>query len=122
MSSGKFIRTFYETNGGAVCRIRVQPETELASIGGVVNDAPAGPPTISTTAKVSKTSREYGIKPRRISFAWDAGQEPTGYDEGQLVYIPIMTRAVYDGVVPGEACTYLAGTGVCVNKLEEQVR
>lgn len=122
MSSGRFIRSFYATNGGAIARIRVQPETELATIGGTVNDAPAGPPTIQTTVKVSKGRLEYGISPRKIGFVFDAGQAPVGYEAGSIYYIPILTRAVYDGVVPGQACTYLQGTGVCVSKLEESVR
>lgn len=122
MSAGKFIRSFYETNGGAIARIRVQPETELATIGGAVNDAPAGPPTVQTTVKVSRGSREYGIRPRRVGFAFDPGQGPANYDEGTIIYIPVMTRARYDAAVPGQAATYLLGTGVIVSKLEESVR
>lgn len=122
MSAGPTIRSFYETNGGAIARIRVQPETELATIGGAVNDAPAGPPTVSTTAKVSKGRREYGIGVRKVGFVFDPGQEPDGYKPGQLIYIPVMTRARYDAQVVGAPMTYLLGTGVCVSKLEESIR
>lgn len=122
MSAGKFIRSFYATNGGAIARIRVQPETELANIGGSVNDAPAGPASVSTTVKVSKSRRAYGIGPRKIGFVFDAGQAPDDYDDGQLYYIPVMTRAVYDGAALGDVVTYLAGTGVVVSKLEESIK
>ena len=122
MSAGAFIRSFYETNGGAIARIRVQPETELANLGGTVNDAPAGPPTVSTTVKVSKSRREYGIGPRKCGIVFDAGQAPVGYLAGQAYYIPVMTRAVYDGFVVGDAATYLGGTADIVSKLEESIR
>lgn len=122
MSAGQFIRSLYETNGGAIARIRVQPETELASIGGTVNDAPAGPPTVSTTVKVNKSRREYGIGPRKVGFVFDDGQAPTGYEAGNIYYIPVLTRAVYDGAVVGETMTYLQGTGEIVSKLEESIK
>lgn len=120
MSAGQFIRSFYETNGGAIARIRVQPETELANIGGTVNDAPAGPPTVTTTVKVSKSRREYGIGPRKIGIAFDVA--PTGYEPGNIYYIPVLTRAVYDGVVVGETITYLGQTAEVVSKLEESIK
>ena len=122
MSAGAFIRSFYETNGGAIARIRVQPETELAQIGGQPNDAPAGPPTVSTTVKVSKGRREYGIGPRKIGVVFDPGSEPTGYKLGEITYIPVLTPARYNSVVPGDAITYLGGTARVVSKLEESIR
>jgi hypothetical protein len=122
MSAGAFIRSFYETNGGAIARIRVQPETELANIGGTVNDAPAGPPTVSTTVKVSKGRREYGIGPRKVGFVFDAGEEPDGYKAGATYYLPVLTRAVYDGFVVGDVITYLGGTGDIVSKSEESIK
>lgn len=122
MSAGQFIRTFYETNGGGICRIRVQPETELFTDGTGVNDAPAGPPTLSTTAKVSKSRREYGIGPRKVGFVFDDGQAPDDYEDGNVYYIPILTRAFYDSVVPGTQATYLQGTGEIVSKIEESIK
>lgn len=122
MSAGKFIRSFYETNGGAIARIRVQPETELAQIAGAPNDAPAGPPTVSTTVKVSKGRREFGISPRKIGFVFDSGSAPTGYDDNTIYYIPVLTRARYDAAVVGATMTYLAGTGEIVSKLEESIK
>ena len=122
MSAGAFIRSFYETNGGAIARIRVQPETELFTDGTNVNDAPAGPPTVSTTVKVSKARGEYGISPRKVGFVFDDGQAPAGYRSGQLYYIPILQRSTYDAYIQGTQATYLAGTGEIVSKLEENVK
>lgn len=120
MSSGQFIRSFYETNGGAVARIRVQPETELASLGGTVNDGAAGPATIQTTVKVNKGRREYGIGPRKVGIVFDTA--PTGYEPGNIYYIPVMTRAVYDGVIVGDTVTYLGSSAEVVSKLEESIK
>lgn len=122
MSAGQFIRSFYETNGGAIARIRVQPETELANLGGAVNDAPAGPPTVATTVKVSKSRRGYGIGPRKVGLVFDAGEAPEGYEPGNIYYVPVMTRAVYDGCVVGGVATYLGGTADIVSKLEESIK
>jgi hypothetical protein len=120
MSSGQFIRSFYETNGGAIARIRVQPETELAQLGGGVNDAPAGPPTVSTTVKVSKGRREYGIGPRKIGVVFDVA--PPGYEPGNIYYIPVMTRARYDDTVVGSTITYLQQSAEVVSKIEESIK
>lgn len=122
MSAGAFIRSFYETNAGGVCRIRVQPETELAQIAGTVNDAPSGPATIATRAKVSRGARAYGIKPRRIGIVFDPGEEPDDYKQGEIIYLPVMTKSVYDGAVDGSVVTYLGGTARVVSKLEESIR
>lgn len=122
MSAGQFIRSFYETNGGGIARIRVQPETELAQIGGAPNDGADGPPTLNTTVKVNKGRREYGIGPRKIGFVFDDGSAPTGYEPGNIYYIPVLTRAVYDGAVVGDTMTYLGGTGEIVSKIEESIK
>lgn len=122
MSAGAFIRSFYETNGGAIARIRVQPETELAQIGGAPNDAPAGPATVTTTVKVSKGRREYGIGPRKIGVVFDPGEEPDDYKLGSVVYVPVLTRASYLAVAVGDAITYLGGTARVISKLEESIR
>lgn len=122
MSAGAFIRSFYQTNGGGIARIRLQPETELANIGGTVNDAPAGPPTIATSVKVSKGRREYGISPRKVGFVFDSGQEPDDYKAGQIYYVPVLTRTVYDSFVVGDVISYLGGTGDIVSKLEESIK
>lgn len=123
MSAGKFIRSFYETNGGAIARIRVQPETELATIGGAFNDGAAGPPTVSTTVKVSKSRRAYGISPRKVGFVFDPGSAPQGYENATGIhYIPVLTRARYDATVVGSQATYLTGSGVIVSKIEESVK
>ena len=40
-----------------------------------------------------------------------------GYEPGNIYYIPVLTRAVYDGVTVGETITYLGQTAEVVSKL-----
>lgn len=122
MSAGKFIRSRYATNGGAIARIRVQPETELASIGGVFNSAPTGSPTVPSRAKVSKGRREVGIGPRKIGIAFSDGQETDGYEPNTVIYVPALTRAWYDSAVVDEVMTYLSSQAVIISKIEESIR
>lgn len=122
MSSGSFINSFYETNDGDVCRIRVQPETELATDGTTPNDSATGPATLPVRAKVSRGTREIGIKPRRIGIKFEIGQAPTGYAVGQVYYLPALTRAFYDALEVGDDITYLAATAEVVSKLEEDIK
>lgn len=122
MSAGSFIRSRYQTNGGAICRIRVQPETELMGVGAGFNDAPEGAVNTATTAKVSKGRREYGIGPRKIGIVFDAGNEPDGYNPGDILYVPILKRTTYDAIVVDGTVTYLANSARVVSKLEESIK
>lgn len=124
MSAGAFIRTLYQLdtgNGGGVCRLEIQPETELLTDGTTVNDAPAGPVTIPITAKVSLGNGANGIKPRSITFAWDDGQQPVNYT-GDPLRIPILTEAAFAAYQLGTQLTYLGGTGEVVGRNPERVR
>jgi hypothetical protein len=122
MSSGSFIRSIYETNAGDFARIRVQPETELATDGTTSNDAAAGPVNLPVAAKVSRGSREYGIRPRRIGLVFEDGNAPAGYEDGDIIYIPALTRAFYDALTEDQQITYLQSTANVVSKLEEDIR
>jgi len=122
MSSGSFIRSIYETNSGDFARIRVQPETELATDGTTPNDAGAGPVNLPVSAKVSRGTREYGLLPRRIGLVFEDGNEPAGYESGNIIYIPALTRAFFDALELDQQITYLGSTANVVSKLEENFR
>lgn len=122
MSAGAFLRSIYETNNGDFARIKVQPETELASAGGVSNDAGAGPVNVPVSAKVSRGNREIGIKPRLIGIVFEVGQAPSGYKVDSVYYIPALTRAFFDACVVGEEMTYLQASAQIVSKLEENLK
>lgn len=122
MSAGSFIRSIYETNSGDFARIRVQPETELATDGTTPNDAAAGPVNLPVAAKISRGNREYGILPRRIGVVFETGNEPAGYEAGNVIYIPALTRAFFDAVDVDQQITYLNSNANVVSKLEENIR
>jgi hypothetical protein len=122
MSAGAFIRGIYETNAGQFARIRVQPETELASAGGVVNDSAAGPVNLPVAAKVSRGNREIGILPRRIGIVFELGEAPTGYKTDSVYYVPALTPEFYNACVVDNDMTYLGSTAKIVSKLEENIR
>ena len=120
MSSGVFTSSKYETDAGNIHRIRVQPETLLASVGGA-NSAPTGGIDTPGTARVGGGNRQFGIKARSITCKWTA-TPPTGYAENQYVRIPILTKSVYDAINAGDTGTYLSTGVTVVGKNPERVR
>lgn len=122
MSAGVYTRTFYELDNGDIVQIRVQPETISFANGATSNSAPAGPATLPLTAKVSRGDREVGIRPRRVSFAFDPGEAPAGYEEGNLYYIPILDKSQFDAMTAGSAATYLTKSGRLLRKFNEDIR
>lgn len=119
MSSGPFTRTFYEGNNGDIYRVRVQPETLAATIGGTANSAPAGPATVPISAKVSKGRNEIGIGCRKIRAFFET--PPTGY-VSQTIEIPILQPDLFDGLNGGEAVSYLSATGEVIGFTAESRR
>lgn len=121
MSAGAFTTSRYEANAGTIHNIRVQPETLTATFDGTTNAAPAGAVDSAFWAKCSKGNTEYGLRPRSIVIAWDAGAAPTGYLETDTIPIPVMTPAVFAGASIGDAISYLGGTGTVSAKRAENL-
>lgn len=119
MSTGVFSRTFYEANNGDIYRIRIQPETAQAVIGGTANSAPAGPATVGISAKVSKSRNEIGLGARKVSIF--TANPPANY-AGNTAQIAVLTPALYDGLNGGESVTYLGATWEVVGFLPETRR
>jgi hypothetical protein len=97
MSAGAFTRSSYQTSlqiadtgAGAVCLIRVQPETLSCTVGGVANSAPTGGVTLPLTAVVSRGRRAKGIIPRTVTLVAATTGQPTGYKPGGLTTIPCL--------------------------------
>lgn len=116
MSAGKFQFSFYELNNGAVCRIKIQPET----ISGF-NLPAAGPATLPFLARVSGSIRRVGVKARSISLRWQ-GAAPTGYDVNSVVRIPVLTPGVWNGLSEADTVSYLGQNATVVGKSPERVR
>lgn len=117
MSSGRFESAFYETNGGAIMRCRVQPETLSATIGGQANATAAGPATAPGSARSGGGNRQFGVKMRAVTVRWTTA--PAGYDVRTLARIPILQKDTWDALNGGEAVAYNGGTGTVVGVLPE---
>lgn len=121
MSSGSFLATGkYEADNGDIHRIRVQPETVAANIGGA-NSVPAGAVDQASSARVGGGNRQIGVKARSVTVRFTA-TVPDGYAENQLYRVPILTKALYDGITSGATGTYLGAAVVVVGKNPERVR
>lgn len=120
MSAGPFVTSKYQADNGDIYRIRVQPETIAANIGGA-NSPPAGAIDAQGSARVGGGKRQIGIKARAFTFKF-TGTPPDGYSTNQILRIPILTKAVFDGVLPGATGTYLGATVQLVGKIAESVR
>lgn len=121
MSSGAFTRSRYETDQGNICRIRVQPETIAATVGGTANAAPTDPVTSGFPSAHARGSRsQIGITARRITVAF--ATPPAGYKADQLLSIPILTPDLYNAIDLDDAVTYLGASGVVVGKIAEAIK
>lgn len=120
MSSGAFVRSKYEADDGTILNIRVQPETISANLGGA-NAAPSGDVNGLGSAKARGGKREIGVKARRVRVAFTA-TVPTGYKADTTLEIPILTKALYDGIALGSTGTYLTVPVQVIGKSAESVR
>lgn len=119
MSSGAFIRTFYEADNGDILACRAQQETLDANVG-AVNTAPAGPPTAGRPAMSLRGSRKKnGVHPRSV-VVYFGSAAPTGYLTNQSHRIPILKKATWEAAVKNATCTYLGATATIINKYPEQ--
>lgn len=120
MSAGLFTYSRYEANAGGIYRIRIQPETASANIGGA-NAPPSGTINQQGTVRVTGGNRQFGIKARSVTVKF-TGTPPTGYASNQLYRIPILTEALWDGLNLGDTGTYLGVACEVVGKSPERVR
>lgn len=120
MSQGAFLETKYQADNGDVHPIRVQPETVAASLG-TANIAPTGAVTIDLFATARKSKRSYGVGARtaRLRFT---GAVPDGYKPGQVLTVPVLTIAVYNGLTRASTITYLGQPAALVGKSAETKR
>jgi len=121
MSAGAFNTTKYEADSGLIFRIRVQPETLAATIGGEANDPPAGSVGVGLpSARARGSTRAIGVTARRVTCSF--ATPPTGYKAGQLLSIPILTPELYNAIAFDDAVSYLGVTGKVVGKIAEGVK
>lgn len=113
MSSGSFVKTFYEDNKLNIRRCRVQPETITTW-----NPAPTGPAT-ADRVRVSGGKRKIARKARYISLVRNIGAVVDGIQPVQRLTVPILTTTGFDALVEGSTVTYNGNDYEIVNKLEE---
>lgn len=116
MSAGQFERSFYESDGGTIYAIRVQPETIIAT----TNPAATGPATGEGSAAATGGRRRLGINARRVRVQWST-TAPTGYDPDGTITIPILTPDAYNNLQKGDTFTYLSQTVEVLGKTPEYV-
>jgi len=116
MSAGQFSRSFYETDGGTILSIRVQPETIIVG----TNPAATGPATGEGSASATGGRRRLGINARRIRAQW-TGEAPDGYDPDGTLTIPILTPTAYTTLQKGDTFTYLGEEVEVLGKTPEYV-
>lgn len=122
MSAGEFVIKTYAASysGTANHPIRVQPETLEFSVGANANGDAIGGVNNPISAQVSQSRRALGLNARMVSFRWDAGQAPAGYQARATVRIPWLQRTGFSDIAKGQVATYLGGTGKVVNTFPEK--
>lgn len=106
----------YEADDGDIKRIRLSSDTKAAA-----GAEPAGALTDPDFVKVSKTNREFGMRPRGVRLKINDGDE----DEPNYRYrfLPVLTKTVYDGTGfnPGQTVTIAGEAWEVVARLPEDV-
>lgn len=121
MSAGGFDSSKYEADSGLIFRIRVQPETTAATIGGTQNTAPSGSVGAGLpSARARGSKRAIGVTARRVTCSF--ATPPSGYKAGELISIPILTPELYNSIAFDDAVSYLGATGKVVGKISEGVK
>lgn len=119
MSSDKFTRSSYESDAGDVYPVRVQPETIALSLGGNANAPTAVAINQKSRARVSSGVKGVPIC-RGVYMRW-SGAPPANYDANGVLFVPVLTRSLYNSVVSGvTVANYLGAAAIVVGKRPER--
>lgn len=83
-----FVSTRYQADNGDIHPIRLSLETAAAA-----GAAPTGDITSPIRAKVSKTNREFGLRPRGLVLSRDVGTAPDIVK--RYKFLPILTATAF---------------------------
>lgn len=123
--AGAFLRSKYQASygaGTAIHPIRVQPETVGANFGSDTNDPPDGSINNPISAKISLTSRSKGLRPRFATLQLlSTSTPPTGYKDGAITKIPVLTPGLFQLLQVGNSVTYLGTTWEIASLTGEEV-
>lgn len=110
MSAGKTIIVGYESylDEGGIYRVRIQPETAVASLGLITNSPPVGSPNRAGLIRVSAPKNGAGLKPRLLYLKLALGSEPPpDYSLDSKTCIPALTEVFYKTVIVARQVEYL---------------
>lgn len=109
-----FTDTKYESDAGTIHSIRLTSGYATAA-----GAAPSGAVNSNIKVKVTKTGREFGIRPRRVSLSRTVGTGDTAFRKRAT--LPVLTKTVFDGttMAPGQTVTIGANTWTIVSKQPE---
>lgn len=82
------VRTKYEADDGTIYAMVMSPT--YAPAAGV---APTGAVTSPIKAKISKSTKAYGIKPRGVTLSRTLGTEPDTFTK--TTFLPVLTASVF---------------------------
>lgn len=101
MSAGSFVTARYETDGGDVRPVKVQPETIIAGTN------PEGTGTLlGTLVRVSGGKRRIGLKARSMTLKQNLGAPINGFQPTRTITLPVFTPASFATLTIGQAVTY----------------
>lgn len=83
-------RTKYESNGGDI-----HPISLTAAYAAAAGTAPAGAISNDIQVKVSKTNREFGLRPRGVRLYRTLGTAPNTFV--RYAFLPVLTETAWDG-------------------------
>jgi len=112
----------YESDGGTIYPIRIQPETTLATFGGVANTSPAGAVNAETSAKVSGGKRQFGMNARGVYFRVTVPAGDSEIQAGSILRLPVLRQSVWAGIPKAAAVAYDGHTGVITGKYGESAK
>lgn len=112
MSAGNFEDGKYEDDSGNVYLCRRQPETSDLILNGQANVDPTGDIDQPIAARLTGSSRRYGVKARQVRIRFTAAP-PAGYSPDDILTVPVFTLDAFNTMkaVRGATGTYL-GTAV----------
>lgn len=95
-----FTNTKYESDDGVIHPIRLNSDRVAAA-----GTAPTGAVTSNAYAKISKSNREFGIRPRGVRLVRTLGTAPLTFK--RYTFLPVLTGEAWDGAEfdPGAALT-----------------
>lgn len=110
MSAGAFEFVGIEISDTETGRVRIQPETQGLTIGGVANAALPNPTGQADRVLVSAGRRRRGVKiAPKVRFTF-TGTPPTGYRAGSVLTLPLLNDDIEAEADEGATGTYLGAT------------